>query len=43
MQNEAQREDGDETVGPDKETELFDPWQQAFSEELKRQQQEFDF
>lgn len=43
MQNEAQREDGDETAGPHQETELFDPWQQAFSEELKRQQQEFDF
>lgn len=43
MQDEHKRDDLDETTVPDQEAELFDPWQQAFSEDLKRQQNEFEF
>lgn len=43
MQEEQKRDDVNETTVPEPEAEFFDPWQQAFSEDLKRQQQEFEY
>nr|CAD6436987.1 hypothetical protein REQ54_04169 [Rhizobium sp. Q54] len=43
MQDQVAYEDRDETANPDDQVEFYDPWQQAFHEDLKRRQNEFDF
>lgn len=43
MLDETTNEDRDETATPDEQVDFYDPWQQAFREELTRRQQEFEF
>lgn len=42
MQDERNTDDREEAPSP-KKIDYYDPWQQAFREEMKRRQDKFDF
>ncbi len=43
MQEEAKKQEQDAERVLDENVEFYDPWQQSFSEDFKRRQQEFEF
>jgi len=43
MQDARKTDDREEATKAEKQIDFYDPWQQAFREEMNRRQNEFDF